>query len=121
MLCCAGVCEQELEPSIEVEHLYLTPDPRKAVGALRRRLQHVDVFVNQYDLSDAAGAAMAEFMEKNGVAFTGAGGKFYDPPREDLKRLCRYYGIDTPNYCFLSDAKVRTEALARRPSVRGWE
>lgn len=96
---------RELEPTAEIEHLYLTPDPRKSVGAIRRRAPFVDVFVNQYDLSDNTGQAICDFMDKNGIAFTGGGARFYDPPREDLKRLCRYYGIDTPMYTFLSDTK----------------
>lgn len=71
-----------------VHTAYLTPDARKAVGILRRLSKDFDVFVNLYDLSDETGQKIVDFFEKEGIAFTGAGSKFYDPPRKDLKSVC---------------------------------
>ena len=75
---------------MQVEVVYLKPGPRQAISEIRRRQRHFDVFVNLYDLSDSTGEKIAEFMEANGIAFTGAGGRFYDPPRIDLKLVMRF-------------------------------
>ncbi len=90
---------------MEVETLHLKPDPRVAVSLIASKAKDVDIFVNQYDLSDPTGQAIADYLDHNGIAFTGAGSRFYDPPRENLKKVCRYYGVDTPNYTFISDLK----------------
>jgi hypothetical protein len=58
-----------------------------------------DVFLNLCDASwdkPCPGPEVIKVLELAGVAFTGADSLFYDPSREDMKRVCRYYGISTP-------------------------
>jgi len=95
----------------DVETVFLKPDPRLAVSEIRKRQNSVDVFVNLYDLSDATGQRIVDFMEKSGIAFTGAGSLFYDPTREELKRRCRFSKLHTPMYALLVDLE-RVPTLA---------
>lgn len=108
---------------LQVETLYLKPDPRVAIGELRRRRHKFDVFVNLYDLSDCTGATISfsfsrcftfafsvfrfftfpcagekitQFLGDNGYAFTGGDGRFYDPPRRDLKTVNYTQRTQTP-------------------------
>ncbi len=39
-------------------------------------------------------------LERLKKAFTGACSRFYDPTREDMKRVCHYWNIPTPKYFF---------------------
>jgi D-alanine-D-alanine ligase len=58
-----------------------------------------DIFLNLCDSSwnePYPGPEVIKALENAGVAFTGADSAFYDPSREDMKRVCRYYGINTP-------------------------
>ena len=93
-----------LDPSIHVETLYLRPDVRQSIAAIRRRKHSVDVFVNLYDRADETGQKIVDFMAREGLAFTGAGSRFYDPTRMELKRLCRYSRIPTPAFAVIADA-----------------
>jgi hypothetical protein len=95
----------ELDPSIHVETVYLRPDVRQSIAAIRRRKHTTDVFINLYDRADETGQKIVDFMAKEGLAFTGAGSRFYDPTRMELKRLCRYNGIPTPAFAIVADAK----------------
>jgi len=95
----------ELDPSIHVETVYLRPDVRQSIAAIRRRKHTTDVFINLYDRADETGQKIVDFMAREGLAFTGAGSRFYDPTRMELKRLCRYNGIPTPAFAIVADAK----------------
>jgi D-alanine-D-alanine ligase len=58
-----------------------------------------DVFVNLCDGAwdeDRPGIEVVQALERSGVAFTGATSEFYEPSREAMKRVCRYWGVSTP-------------------------
>jgi len=58
-----------------------------------------DIFLNLCDSSwnePYPGPEVIKALENAEVAFTGADSGFYDPSREEMKRVCRYYGINTP-------------------------
>src|SRR5574341_6395 len=58
-----------------------------------------DIFFNLCDASwnePYPGPGVIKALENAEVAYTGADSAFYDPSREDMKRVCRYYGINTP-------------------------
>jgi D-alanine-D-alanine ligase len=58
-----------------------------------------DIFFNMCDASwnePYPGPEVIKVLESAEVAFTGADSAFYDPSREEMKRVCRYYGIHTP-------------------------
>jgi hypothetical protein len=44
-------------------------------------------------------------LEKLGVPFTGATSSFYEPTREAMKRVCRYWDIGTAPYVTATDAR----------------
>lgn len=89
-----------------VDVIFLEPNARKTVGRLRQLKKSYDVFVNLYDLSDETGAKIAQFCSANGIAFTGAGSPdldIYDPPRIDLKLICRSVGVLSPPFEFVEE------------------
>jgi hypothetical protein len=45
-------------------------------------------------------------MENQGLTFTEAGTKFYDPTRMELEMICRNNEIRTPPFSFLYDLKT---------------
>jgi D-alanine-D-alanine ligase len=58
-----------------------------------------DIFLNVCDSSwyePYPGPEVIKVLEQAEVAFTGADSAFYDPSREEMKRVCRLYGIHTP-------------------------
>lgn len=60
-----------------------------------------DIFLNLCDSSwtePYPGPEVIKVLEHAGVAFTGADSAFFDPSREDMKRICRHYGMLTPEY-----------------------
>jgi hypothetical protein len=104
-----------LDPSISIETCYLRPNPRQSVAMIRRKQCDTDLFINLYDLADETGLKVVEYMQNQGLAFTGAGSKFYDPTRMDLKIVCGYNEINTPPFSFLFDLKT----IERVPSELG--
>jgi D-alanine-D-alanine ligase-like ATP-grasp enzyme len=75
-----------------------------------------DVFINLCDgttNSDdgSAGYEVVELLEKLGVAFTGATTDFYEPPRVQMKKVCRRRSIKTPGYVFATNMEQVKEAL----------
>jgi D-alanine-D-alanine ligase len=76
-----------------------------------------DVFINLCDgttNSDdgSAGYEVVELLEKLGVAFTGATTDFYEPPRVQMKKVCRRRSIKTPGYVFATNLEQVKEALS---------
>ena len=68
-----------------------------------------DVFLNLCDGAwdeDRPGIEVVHALEKLGVPFTGATSLFYEPTREAMKRVCRYWEIGTPAYVAASDARA---------------
>ncbi len=63
--------------------------------------ENYDVFFN---LCDGAwdegrpGIEVVQALERLDQAFTGADSYFYEPSREAMKRVCRAWGIETPEY-----------------------
>jgi D-alanine-D-alanine ligase-like ATP-grasp enzyme len=76
-----------------------------------------DVFINLCDgttNSDdgSAGYEVVELLEKLGVAFTGATSDFYEPPRVQMKKVCRRRSIKTPGYVFATNIEQVKEAFS---------
>lgn len=102
----------ELLPEHEVEHVFLD----RATSVARLAELRADVFVNLCDGAageDIPGVEVVEALERRGAAFTGAGSAFYDPSREEMKRVCRAHGVRTPDHVFAYDAHGIEEAARR--------
>lgn len=71
----------------------------ETVTALAR--EGFDLFFNLCDGAEdeeTPGIEVVQTLERLGVPFTGATSVFYEPSREEMKRVCRNLGIDTPAY-----------------------
>ena len=82
---------------------------------IRQKQRNTDLFINTYDLSDEAGLKIIEYMENQGLAFTGVSVRFYDPTRMELKTVCRSNEICTPPFAFMYDL----ETIEHVPSELG--
>ena len=100
---------QDLDSNIFVETVYLTPNARQSVAAIRRLKDKVDVFINLYDNSDDTAKKIIEYMQNQGIAFTGSSLNFCDPTRIELKRLCRYNQLPTPKFALVTDSNFQTD------------
>jgi len=63
-----------------------------------------DIFVNLCDGSwdeDRAGIEVVQALERLNVPFTGAVSSFYDPTRDLMKMVCRYYGVKVPGHAII--------------------
>ncbi|MFN8522125.1 MAG: SET domain-containing protein-lysine N-methyltransferase [Chloroflexota bacterium] len=108
------VCLDGLLPDHDVDHQFL--EKPTAVGAVRAT--RADVFVNLCDGSweeDTPGIEVVQALERLRRPFTGADSAFYDPTREMMKRICYYWGIDTPAFVFARDLAGIEEAVERIP------
>ncbi|CAF0893845.1 unnamed protein product [Adineta steineri] len=94
---------KELDPNIIVQTIYLTPNARQSIGIIRRLKHDVDIFINLYDNVDETANKIIEYMQNEGIAFTGASFPFNDPTRIELKRLCRYNQLLTPKFALIID------------------
>ena len=86
----------------------------------------VDVFVNLCDGTpdDAlSGIGLVQLMEDYGLAFTGAGSKFFDPSRQEMKVYAKKANVPSPNWIILDRAedveraakKLRFPVLVKPP------
>jgi len=69
------------------------------VIALSRR--RFDVYFNLCDGAadeTTPGIEVVQTLESHGVPFTGSTSVFYEPTREEMKRVCRLLGIGAPRY-----------------------
>ncbi len=60
-----------------------------------------DVYFNLCDGAadqTTPGIEVVQTLERHGVPFTGSTSVFYEPTREEMKRVCRYLGIGTPRH-----------------------
>jgi D-alanine-D-alanine ligase len=99
-------------PGHDVQHIFV--DKLRAVAQVRAT--QADVYVNLCDGSweeDTPGIEVVQTLERLKRAFTGADSVFYDPTREVMKRVCEYWGIDSPAYVFARDQVGAEEALDR--------
>ncbi|CAF1062406.1 unnamed protein product [Adineta steineri] len=94
---------KELDPNIIVRTIYLTPNVRQSIGIIRRLKHDVDIFINLYSNVDETANKIIEYMQNEGIAFTGASFPFNDPTRIELKRLCRYNQLPTPKFALIID------------------
>jgi D-alanine-D-alanine ligase len=81
-----------------------------------------DVFVNLCDGAwgtDSPGIEIVEALERLDVPFTGATSAFYEPTREQMKRVCHDWDIPTPRYvCAAQEGDVETAvAVLRFPLI----
>ena len=75
-----------------------------------------DVFFNLCDGSvdqDVPGIEVVQTLEKLRVPFTGATSEFFEPPREQMKEVCRQRGIKSPSYVFVERVKGLEKAVER--------
>jgi D-alanine-D-alanine ligase len=82
----------------ELHSLHKVSAIRQVIDLARRDF---DVFFNLCDgawAEDRPGIEVVQALEKLDVPFTGANSAFYDPSREEMKMVCRYWGIKTPAY-----------------------
>src|SRR4051794_5674305 len=101
-----------LLPNHQVERVFV--DKARAVAQVRA--SEADVYVNLCDGAwdeDTPGVEVVQTLERLKRAFTGADSRFYDPTREVMKRVCAYWGVDTPAYAFARDEAGIAEALDR--------
>lgn len=90
-------------------------DKKTAVAQIRdlSRL-NFDLFFNLCDGAfdeDRPGPEVVLALEKYNCAFTGATSSFYEPTREIMKKVCRYWGINTPEFVFANDEAGVKRAL----------
>lgn len=77
-----------------------------------------DLFFNLCDGGwdeDRAGEEVVRTLEKFNVPFTGASSIFYEPSKENMKKICHYYGVKTPRFHFCynttSDIDICVQSL----------
>jgi D-alanine-D-alanine ligase-like ATP-grasp enzyme len=100
---------KELDPNITVQTIHLIPNARQSIATIRRLKHDIDVFINLYDNSDDTEVKIIEYMQNQGIAFTGSSLHFCDPTRIELKRLCRYNQLPTPKFALLTDLNNQTD------------
>lgn len=108
----AGDVLKALDPSISVEICLLSCNARQAIASIRQRQHNTDLFINTYDVSDDTGLKVIEYMENQGLPFTGAGARFFDPTRMELKTVCRSNEILTPSFAFVHDLETIKQVLS---------
>ncbi len=85
-----------------------------AVAQVRALIQQgFDLFINLCDGafdSDCAGIEVVQTLEYFNAPFTGAASDFYEPTREDMKRVARSFGIKTPLHRYVITEDDITEA-----------
>ncbi|MDX1546426.1 MAG: SET domain-containing protein-lysine N-methyltransferase [Rhodothermales bacterium] len=87
----------------EVHAIHKATAVRQVIALAQRGF---DVFINLCDgawESESPGIEVVQALERVGVPFTGATSAFYDPSREEMKRVCHAYGIPTPAYVQATD------------------
>jgi len=82
-----------------------------------RELVHAgyDLFMNPCDGAwdeDRPGIEVVQALERFNVPFTGADSAFFEPTRDMMKRVCNFYGIQTPAGVFVEDVNNIEQLLA---------
>ena len=97
------------------KHHRLDPvDVEKQMNALVD--EGVDVFVNLCDGTpdDAlSGIGLVQLMENNGLAFTGAGSKFFDPSRQEMKVFAKKANVPSPNWIIIDRPEDAAKAAKK--------
>jgi D-alanine-D-alanine ligase len=96
---------------------HIVPNEKDIEGDIQRMVDDgVDVFLNMCAGSlDDPLHDIPEVLQEMGVAFTGAYGPFYDPPRAEMKDAALNAGIPFPGTVF---ARTREEVQAAAESLR---
>ena len=81
-----------------------------------------DVFINLCDGAwdtESPGIEVVQALERLGQPFTGATSRFYDPSREQMKRVCYAWDIPTPAYVLAlsEDDIARAADMLRFPMI----
>jgi len=80
-------------------------DPVEVEEQMNRLIKEgVDVFINLCDGTpdDAlSGIGLVQLMEKLGLAFTGAGSKFFDPSRQEMKTFAKKANVPSPKWMLI--------------------
>lgn len=77
--------------------------------------QGYDLFMNPCDGAwdeDRPGIEVVQALERFNVPFTGADSAFFEPTRDMMKRVCNFYGIQTPAGVFVDDVNDIERLLA---------
>lgn len=86
----------------DAEWTLLTLEKESAVAQIiEASREGYDVFFNLCDGAwdeGRVGVEVVQTLEWLDIPFTGAAPEFYEPSREAMKRVCRAWGIDTPEY-----------------------
>lgn len=100
-------------PGHEIHHEIV--EKATAVRQVRDRVaEGFDAFLNLCDGAwdeDRPGVEVVQALERLGAAFTGAGSAFYDPTREKMKRVCRYWDVPTPEGVFIGPGDPIPDSL----------
>ncbi len=104
-----------LEHEVEIADIHKAT----AVRQVRELVQQgFDLFINLCDGAwdeDRAGIEVVQALERYNVPFTGATSDFYEPTREDMKRVCHNYGIGTPRHYFaMAEADIEEAVQSLR-------
>jgi D-alanine-D-alanine ligase len=92
---------------------HIVPNERDIEGDIQRMVDDgVDVFLNMCAGSlDDPLHDLPEVLQEMGVAFTGAYGPFYDPPRAEMKNAALNAGVPFPG-TFFASSREEVEAAA---------
>jgi D-alanine-D-alanine ligase-like ATP-grasp enzyme len=108
--------DPECDPSrFAPEHSWTRLSVRKATAGaqIRSAAPGVDLFFNLCDGAwdeDRPGIDVVRILEQLELPYTGADSRFYEPTREAMKRVCRYFDIATPAWAFASSVAEAAEA-----------
>lgn len=106
---------------------HFTPHPVIFQNEIDQQIQKgFDVFVNLCDGTpddELSGIGLVNFLEERGVAFTGAGSKFFDPSRLEMKQAARSANVPIPRSLFVEhkqdllsfDHKLQFPLLVKPP------
>jgi len=86
---------------------HVIPDPNNFKEELNLLVEKgYDVFVNLCDGTpddELSGIGLVEYLEEIGAAFTGAGSKFFDPTRLEMKQAALSANVPIPGTMFVKD------------------
>ena len=97
---------KQLYPNALVKTIFLVPDLKKIISAVKRVQKSTDLFINLYDLTGEGYIGLLNYLEENGLPFTGAGKAVADVSRDVLKLVLRYAKIGTPMFLMVDEEDI---------------
>ena len=94
---------KQVDPNINIQTVYLTTNIKQNLSIIRRLKDDIDVFINLYDTLDYIRTNIIDYMQNQGIAFTGSSLHCSNPSRIQIKRLCRYNQLLVPQFSLLTD------------------